>query len=332
MSILSNGDKSEFTGLKDAFGRVLLLVNTQGGIEYCNENLIFKESAATKFSIDQDNHWRRYTDIQSYPLSSSTEQQLAEDLQIALHQSQLDLAAQAIFDFDSHEISAIEMLLRWEHPHLGFINPLKIIEMAVDNQLLFKIAAFVIRRTIEFILPNLAQCTAIKFAINLNLPQITDANLITHLLGLIDDSGLDRCMFIFESTETHSLPISTTAAAEHFNRIRSQGISIAMDDFGAGYSTLDYLNNFDVDLIKLDRSLVTDIESNPRKLDTLLTLVRLCKRLGVIPVIEGIENQHQHQLIAESGISGILVQGYLYARPVSLCSFSWHNLAMSDVA
>jgi len=328
----SNQNNSHFVCLKDASGRKILLADAQGSIEYYNEKLIFKEPATAKFSDDENAHWRHYADIKPYHLALSTEQLLAEDLHRALQLGQLDLAAQAIFDFDSRQISAVEMLLRWDHPQLGAISPLKIIEMAVDNQFLYEVASFVTQRTIEFMLLNQPQCAALKFAINLNLPQITDSHLISHLLDLIDDSGLDRSMFIFESTETHSLPIPTIEAAEHFNQIRSHGIIIAMDDFGAGYSTLDYLNNFDVDLIKLDRSLVSGIESNPRKLDTLLTLVRLCKRLGVTPVIEGIENQHQHQLIGNSGIDGILVQGYWYAHPLPLCSFCLHNLKMSDVA
>jgi len=332
MTRFSNKNNSPFICLKDASGRKMLLVDTRGKIEYYNENLIFKESLATKFSDDKNTHWQHYADIKPYQIVTSTEEPLAADLHRALQQDHLDLAAQAIFDFDTRKISAVEMLLRWEHPQLGAISPLKIMEMAVDNQFLYEVASFVTRRTIEFILLNQVQFAALKFAINLNLPQITNSNLITHLLSLIDDSGLDRSMFIFESTETHSLPIPTTQAAEHFNQIRSHGIIIAMDDFGAGYSTLDYLNNFDVDLIKLDRSLVSDIESSPRKLDTLLTLVRLCKRLGVTPVIEGIENQYQHQLIGDSGINGILVQGYWYAHPLPLSSFCLHDLQMSDVA
>ena len=104
----------------------------------------------------------------------------------------------------------------------------------------------------------------------------------------------------------------------HFKWIKKQGIKIAIDDFGSGYSTFDYVNSLDVDIIKIDRSLVCDIETKARKLETLMALLQLCHKLDVITVVEGIENIHQHQLIKDINIANILVQGYFYAKPSSL--------------
>ncbi|EPJ55672.1 MAG: hypothetical protein OFPI_02820 [Osedax symbiont Rs2] len=315
-------DDAELSCLYDASGSATILADANGCIRYINPKLLFKASPVLRPSSQNQVNWLHFSDMKQSEVSTAEADHLIYDLQQALLNHQLHLAAQPIFDFNSRQIKIIEVLLRWNHPTHGEISPLTIIKLASSYNLLFEVASFVTHTALEFINKNRLKYRGVRFSINLNLPQITDTKLIKHLIKLIDDSGIDRAQIIFESTETDSLPISVTEACQHFNHIRSQGIMIAMDDFGSGYSTLDYLNNLDVDIIKIDRSLVKDIESNPRKLETLLAMLHLCKRIGVTTVIEGIENHKQHRLLHNNDIQDILVQGYLYARPCRLTSLS----------
>lgn len=319
-------DERLFGCFCDSSGSPVLLTDDHGYIQYINADRLSKIEKDSP--PDRTVDWQPYNNTKKIQSTTACDDQLFLELKEALENNKLQLAAQPIFDLHCGEIKIIEILLRWTHSDYGEISPLKIIELAGKNKYLFEIATYVTENLIEFLHKNNDRHQNICFAINLNLPQITDSSLIEHLLELIDNSGISRSKLIFESTETDSLPISIGEASMHFSRIRSQGIKIAMDDFGAGYSTLDYINNFDVDFVKIDRSLVTGIESNSRKLDTLLSMIQLCTRIGVIIVIEGVENEHQHNLIIGSGIPGILVQGYLYQRPCLLSLTQFNNCSL----
>ena len=239
-------------------------------------------------------------------------------LKFSLENTELYLAGQPIFDFDTGKVAMVEVLLRWQHAELGSINPLKIVEIAGQNDYLYDLSVYVAKYLINFLIENKERYHDICFAVNFNMPQIINAKLINHLLNLFDHYGIARSRLIFESTETNSSPVPIEEAANHFHWIRQQGVQIAIDDFGSGYSTLDYINNLDVDVIKIDRSLVTDIELNNRKLETLSALLQLCYRLGVVTVIEGIENEQQHKLILACQIPKLLVQGFWYKKPSPL--------------
>jgi EAL domain-containing protein (putative c-di-GMP-specific phosphodiesterase class I)/GGDEF domain-containing protein len=254
-----------------------------------------------------------------------TDWELFNELKFSLNNNELYLAGQPIFDFDTGKLAMVEVLLRWEHDKYGTIEPLKIIELAGQNGYLYKLSVFVAEQLINFLSVNKARYKDISFALNFNMPQIINAKLIKHLLNLFDQHGIARSRLIFESTETSASPIPLTEAANHFHWIRQQGIQIAIDDFGSGFSTLDYINNLDVDIIKIDRSLITDIESNSRKLATLTSLLQLCNHLGVVIVLEGIENELQHQLLIDCQTPRLLVQGYWYAHPSPLSDNNFYQ-------
>jgi len=277
--------------------------------------LLLRADIALNFAIKHKLKWKCYCIEDEHDSPASIDGELFDELQHALNHNKLHLAAQPIFDLQTGEVAIVEVLLRWTHKTYGEVNPLKIIELAGKNGYLFNVASYIINKLIQFLKVPQHHYPGISFSINLNLPQIINSKLIKHLLNLLDNNGIDRSKIIFESTETDSMPVPINQATKHFHWIRSQGVRIALDDFGSGYSTLDYINSLDVDLIKIDRSLVTGIEYNARKLDTFLSLVQLCHRMGVTTVVEGIENEQQHRLITDHSTGKLLVQGYLYAKP-----------------
>jgi len=247
-----------------------------------------------------------------------TDRDMFIELEKAMDNNLLHLAGQPIFNLDTGEVIMVEILLRWQHVEYGAVNPTKIIELASKNGYLSKVALYVAKQLLIFLNNNDELYQGVSFALNFNMPQIINVTLIQALLTSFDEFGIDKSRFIFEATEIDSSPVSLENVVNHFKWIKQQGIKIAIDDFGSGYSTLNYVNNLDVDIIKIDRSLVCDIETRTRKLETLIALLQLCHKLGVIIVVEGVENLSQHNLIKDIGIADILVQGYFYAKPSSL--------------
>jgi len=240
------------------------------------------------------------------------------------------IVGQPIYDVYTGQVNIVEVLIRWTHDKYGHVSPLSIIELASQNNYLSAVAIHVVEKLISFLVKYHNKYEDVCFAINLNMPQIINSSLIINIIDLLDVAGINRSKIIFESTESDSLPIALSEAARHFLWIRDQGFLIAIDDFGSGYSTLDYINNLSVNIIKIDRSLVNGIEKCSRRLDTLLSLLKLCERQGVLIVVEGIENQLQHNLILAEGIRGILVQGFLYARPAPLSEKMFRRNSMSN--
>jgi len=251
-------------------------------------------------------------------LNSPFDQDAFPELVKAIRAEDVYIVGQPIYDAYTGQVNIVEVLIRWTHEKYGQVSPLNIIELASQNNYLSAVAIHVVEQLINFVVENQSLYEDVCFAINLNISQIINYSLINNIIELIDSAGIDRSRIIFESTESDSLPIPIDEAAQHFSWIRDQGVLIAIDDFGSGYSTLDYVNNLSVNIIKVDRSLVKGVENCYRRLDTLLSLLKLCERQGVLIVVEGIENEVQHSLIQAENISGLLVQGFLYAKPAPL--------------
>lgn len=296
------------------------IVDITTQIEKTSE-ILRRADIALKLAKSEAVNWQ-YFNHQLDPLSH-TDRDMFIELEKAIDNNLLTLAGQPIFNLETGQVIMVEILLRWQHNEYGAVNPTKIIELASKHECLSKVALYVAKQLVIFLNKNSKAYQNISFALNFNMPQIINIPLIQALVSHFDKLGIDKSRFIFEATEIDSCPIALDSVADHFRWIKQQGIKIAIDDFGSGYSTLNYVNNLEVDIIKIDRSLVCDIELNTRKLETLITLVKLCHKLGVVIVVEGIENLAQHNLIKNIPFRNILVQGYFYAMPTLLTEKSF---------
>lgn len=250
--------------------------------------------------------------------SEIDDDELFEHLKLGLESDGLHLAAQPILDQNTQRIAALEFLLRWFHPQLGCISPVKIVGIAEKYGYLYKLAIYVVNKLLSSLPKDILADPAVSLSINFNLPQITNRQLIRDVLQLIDESGIERSRFIFEVTETEALPMEEEDASYIFQWVRDQGVILALDDFGAGYSTLDYLSQFQVDIVKLDRHLLLDIQQNPRRRMIFKSMLQLCQSLGATVVVEGIETEEQVQFIRQLGVDNLLLQGYYFSRPHDL--------------
>ena len=238
-------------------------------------------------------------------------QRLKTDLALAVRDGRLSLAFQPLVDINNRKVVSCEALARWEHPELGAIPPAVFIPLAEEMGLISDITAWVIEQAA-------AQCVLwpgeISVAVNVSARDFRGADLETLVLGALNRSGLVPSRFEIEVTETAVIE-QREIAQRVLQRLADQGIAIALDDFGTGYSSLSYLNALPFTKLKIDRSFVADITTNPRALRLLANVARLGRDLDLTVIAEGVETEEQLNVIL--GHTQVQqVQGYFFSRPL----------------
>jgi len=238
-------------------------------------------------------------------------QRLKTDLREAVAQGALSLAFQPLLDIGTRKVVTCEALARWDHPELGAIPPSTFIPLAEDMGLISDITAWVIQRAAE-------QCSSwpgdVGVAVNISARDFRGNDLPTLIENALARSGLDAVRFEVEVTETAVIE-EPEVAHRVLSTLAEKGIAIALDDFGTGYSSLSYLNALPFTKLKIDRSFVADIASNPRALRLLANVARLGRSLDLTVIAEGVETEAQLDImLAQTEIQQ--VQGYFFSRPL----------------
>lgn len=206
-----------------------------------------------------------------------------------------------------------EALLRWKHPQKGFVSPAVFIPIAEETGLIQQIGDWIFDTACEQIRRWLDEgYENVCVSVNLSPVQMNFGNpigVITHSLQKYDVPARHLEVEITES----GLMRNEQAATAILAHLKETGISIALDDFGTGYSSLAYLRRFPIDVLKIDRAFVKDVESDPVSTKVLNAVISLAKSLDLAIVAEGVETQAQLDLLEQRGCD--LIQGYFYARP-----------------
>lgn len=235
--------------------------------------------------------------------------QLELDLRQAILRSEFDLHYQPIFDLREDQIAGFEALLRWNHPTRGRISPDQFIPLAEETGLIVPIGDWVLRRACA----DAATWTGdLEVSVNVSPVQFRNANLVESVLGALTSAGLTPSRLELEITETVLLHNSDATLAT-LHQLRALGVHIAMDDFGVGYSSLSYFQNFPFDKIKLDRSFINGLSDGNSSLAILRAVASLGANLSIVTTAEGVETAEQLEQIRREGISQI--QGYLISPP-----------------
>ncbi len=235
--------------------------------------------------------------------------QLANDLRTAIENDELALHYQVQTSIETGEIRGYEALLRWTHPVRGNIPPSDFIPLAEANGLILPLGDWVLRRAC---LDAAAWPHDLKVAVNLSAIQLTHIALPQQIHQVLLETGLPPSRLEIELTETAL--IKDKAQSLHIMRqIKALGVSIALDDFGKGYSSLDTLRTFPFDKIKLDKSFTDELKTDQRSLAVVRAVLALAKSLGIPVLAEGIETAEQLELLRiEHCDEG---QGFLLGRP-----------------
>jgi diguanylate cyclase (GGDEF)-like protein/PAS domain S-box-containing protein len=242
--------------------------------------------------------------------------EIAAELRGAIENNELVVFYQPIVDVASGRTRGAEALVRWQHPHRGFLAPNAFIPIAEATGLIVPLGRWVLdeacRRTAEWKRAGLAT-ESFYVSVNLSARHVQDENVLGDVSTALEDSGLAAKALVIEVTESALIEDLVPAAAT-LARLKKLGLRIAVDDFGTGYSSLAYLSNFPLDIIKLDKSFIDRVATTADGETMVRAVVALAHTLGLTAIAEGVE--HGDQAVALEHLGCRLAQGYLFARPM----------------
>lgn len=236
-------------------------------------------------------------------------ERLARDLRQAIHENCLNVVYQPIMDVSGEKMLGVEALCRWRHPVLGDVPPPKFIQLAEDVELIAPLGEWVLRRACL----DARAWPGIKLAVNVSPRQFTEPNFIDIVGFILAETNIEPSRLELELTESLFLD-NLINAREKMRALRAIGASLALDDFGAGYSSLNYLVSLPFQKLKIDRSFVMRAADDARGAAIVHAIVSLGRALGMHVTAEGVETAEQHKFLRVAGVHSL--QGYRFSRPV----------------
>jgi diguanylate cyclase (GGDEF)-like protein len=229
---------------------------------------------------------------------------------------QIGLAYQPIFGTADRSLLGAEALLRWQHPGLGLVSPVRFIPLAERSGLMLELGDLVMRKAVQ----QLGQWTGLlanrdfHLHVNVSPTQLADDDLPARFLAICRVTGVAPARVTLELTES-ALGLDPEASMAMLERLRSSGARICLDDFGTGFSTIGWLSRFPIDELKIDQSFVAGLPAKADDVAIAKLILGLARELSLDVTAEGVE--HPQQLAALQELGCERVQGYLLSRPIS---------------
>jgi len=248
---------------------------------------------------------------------------LVQDLRHALLDQQFVLHYQAQVD-GFGRVTGAEVLLRWQHPERGMVPPLDFIVLAEETGVILPLGLWVLETACAQLekwgrAPAMGQLT---LAVNVSPLQFAQADFVQQVMAVVQHSGASPNCLKLELTE--SLLVGNVAdIIEKMDQLKAHGIGFSLDDFGTGYSSLAYLSRLPLDQLKIDKSFVNEVASNPDDAAIVKTIIDLARSLRLKVIAEGVETAAQRAFLANAGCDAY--QGYLFSRPLPLAGFEALN-------
>jgi len=234
-------------------------------------------------------------------------------LRQALERREFELHFQPQVSALSHTFEAVEVLIRWRHPTLGLVPPLKFIPLAEETGLIRPIGVWILNEACRQLTAwDAAGINVPRAAVNLSARQFSPA-LVQQVAAALKSTGLAASRLELEITES-LLMQNPLEAVEILKELKALGVQIAIDDFGTGYSSLSYLKRFPLDALKIDRSFVDGLPLDEDDAAIAEAIMAMAKKLRFTVVAEGVETLEQSQFLQNKGCA--LLQGYYFARPM----------------
>lgn len=248
--------------------------------------------------------------------------QMLLDLSHAIKNEELSVAYQPKYELKTMKATGVEVLVRWNHPQKGFIPPDQFIPLAENQGMTALITRFVIKKA-EDELGNsqLLGNTISNIAINVSAAEFNNSAEMKELSHFIKSHKKVASFINIEITETATLD-DMQASIKIISQLQKDGISISVDDFGTGYTSLAMLKDLTVDEIKIDRSYISEIENDSRSKTIVSAIIAMTNSFGINLVAEGVETESQLSLLKEMGCQQ--AQGYFLGRPVPIAQLIEH--------
>lgn len=237
------------------------------------------------------------------------------EIRRALRNHEFVLHYQPVFMVESRQVVGFEALIRWQHPTRGLLAPIEFLEVAEQSGLIIQIGEWVLRTAcIQAQTWNEAKERPLQMAVNLSASQLNDKNLIALVKSVLDESGLAPHCLELELTETTALQ-NIEYTIKVLQTLRQMGVNIAVDDFGKGYSSLDYIKNLPSNTLKIDRLFISDLSGSGSESESaiVLAMVTMAHQLHLKVTAEGVETEEQLRLLTQMNCDQI--QGYYMSKP-----------------
>jgi EAL domain-containing protein (putative c-di-GMP-specific phosphodiesterase class I)/GGDEF domain-containing protein len=245
--------------------------------------------------------------------------QLEQDLRKAIGGKQLDLHYQPVIDLSKKRVAGAEALLRWRHPELGMVPPSDFIPILERSGLIEEVGLWALNTACrEARTWRRGGLRDLTMAVNVSASQFSAANLAATVVRTLERHGLTPAELEIEVTETAAMSDSARTR-EILQQLHVLGVGVAIDDFGAGYSSLSYLKNLPFTKLKIDREFVVKVHERPDSRAICSALVALADGFGITLLAEGVEEREEVETLVRLGCS--MFQGFFFAEPMPTDDF-----------
>lgn len=239
---------------------------------------------------------------------------IEKHLRNALDNGEFELNYQPQLDIKSGKISGFEALLRWRSPELGSVSPLKFIGVAEATHMIVPIGEWVLRQSCQFLRDiEKKGYQDLIISVNISMIQLLHEDFAHMVIDIIEEAGLNPRQVELEITES-ILMESYEVIAGKLKLLRARGVKIALDDFGKGYSSLNYLKSLPITTLKIDKSFIDTISNRSKDKSLTDLIVKIGRSMDLCVVAEGVETQEQMDYLVKHKCHRI--QGYLFSKPV----------------
>lgn len=230
----------------------------------------------------------------------------------ALDHDRVRIHLQPVFSSDTGALAGAEALMRLVDADGRVHAPAAFIEVAEATGLILPLGRMALRQSLELIATHATEWRGLRLAVNASVPELADPHYVNDLLALMAELQVPTTMLVVEVTE-HTLLDLGPRAVDTLDNLRAAGVQIALDDFGTGYSSISALRGLPIDIIKIDRSFVSGLPTEPGDVSIVQAVHNLARDFGLTTVAEGVETPAQLTMLQEMGVQQI--QGYLLGRP-----------------
>lgn len=244
---------------------------------------------------------------------------LGNQLNSAILNNDLCLYYQVQVENKTKKVVGVESLIRWNHSEFGVVSPDDFIPYAETSGLIIPLGYWIIDNVFKQVRNHLDKgYKPIKYSINLSAKQLEDKDFIQKIEDLLSKYKLNSENIVFEITESSAMT-NPELSFRVLNQLKSLGFKLAMDDFGTGYSSLSSLNQFPIDILKIDRSFITHITQDEKKTRLTLAILAMTEIVGLLTIAEGVETIEDVKFLENHNCR--VLQGYYFSKPVSLDQF-----------
>ena len=255
--------------------------------------------------------------------------ELESELYQAIERNQLHVYYQPKVSINKNEIRGVEALLRWIHPDKGFISPAEFIPVAEETGYINKLGHWVLQQAVTQAEQWRQQgLNNLVVSVNLSAVQLSQSDIVEQIAQVLEEVGLPAELLELELTES-AVMNNVEKTIDTLNQIHTLGVQLSIDDFGTGYSSLSYLKRFPLDTLKIDRSFVNDITTDPDDATICKTIVAMAHSLNLKVIAEGVETEQQLAELKSYGCGQY--QGFLFAKALPVDEISSLLLATINV-